>query len=235
MKYIIVALGLASLFLSGCWTFCESEYPQTAVMAAEGSASNLVVKVDGFETSFREYQTVHGYSMAYVPGYIGRYHYHPGYYETVSTSTYVPTVRTSDMYQHRVREALENAGFALGGTASVPDYIVEGRFGGPISESGDEALCWVWRICTVFFCDYAAENWTAQLRIRDNRTGRVVFHRSYAQRYETKVFALIPIFGIAGCDQTSSVQMQTWCLAALTDRMVADATAFFASQCPARR
>ena len=84
-------------------------------------------------------------------------------------------------------------------------------------------------LCTLFFCDYSAASWTAKLRIRDNRTGRLAFHGDYVQRYETKVFGLIPLFGISSCDETSYSYMQGWCLSALTDRAVADSTAFLSN------
>ena len=115
-----------------------------------------------------------------------------------------------------------------------PDWTVDVTFAGPVVASGDLACEAAWMLCTLFFCDYSAVSWTAKLRIRDNRTGRLAFSRDYVQRYETKVFGLIPLFGISSCDETSNSYMQGWCLSALTDRAVADATAFLsAAQHPA--
>ena len=219
------AVGLLVLVSAGCWTFGESPYPSPVPTPAAGSATNLVVKVDGFEASFAEYEVVHGYGMAYVPGYVGYRYARPGFYESVHTYTYVPTLRATDMFRRRAKEALEDAGFLASSSAS-PDYIVECRFGGPLVASGDVGVSWSWRLLTLFFCDYDAQSWTATLRIRDNRTGRVAFHHDYVQRYETKVFGLVPIFGIASCEQTAPTHMKSWCLSALTDRVVADATAF---------
>ena len=87
-----------------------------------------------------------------------------------------------------------------------------------------------WMIGTLFFCDYEAVAWTAQLRVRDNHTGRLVLSHDYVQRYETKVFGLIPLFGIAACQESSFDYMQSWCLSALTDRAVADVTAFLSGK-----
>ena len=92
--------------------------------------------------------------------------------------------------------------------------------------NGDAALEAAWMVFSAFFLDYTAVSWTAQLRVRDNRTGRLVFHNDYEQRYETKVFGLIPLFSITSCDETTQSYMQGWCLSALTDRAVADASAF---------
>ena len=49
------AVGLLALVSAGCWTFGESPYPSPVSTPAAGAATNLVVKVDGFEASFAEY------------------------------------------------------------------------------------------------------------------------------------------------------------------------------------
>ena len=40
---------------------------------------------------------------------------------------------------------------------------------------------------------------------------------------------MLPLLGISACDETSQSYIQAWCLSALTDRAVADATAFLSS------
>ena len=228
MKNIVLALAIAAL-VSGCWTFGETDYPPATVTAANGASSNLVLKVEGFAAAFTEIETVHGYSTVYTSGYMGWRHYHPGGFGTVHTYSYVPTVRPTDMFLKRAKDVLEDAGFVVSG-ASVPDYVVEVSFSGPYSDAGDACASWAWKLGTVFFCDYAAEGWTADLRIRDNRTGRVALHRTFEQRYETKVFGLIPLFGISSTDATSSSRIKGWCLSALTDRAVAETSAFLSSK-----
>ena len=220
MKKSFLVLLVAAL--AGCWTFNQSEYPQVQVSAAPSNRPTLAVT--GFDAVFTEYVSVGGYQTFYVPGYYGRHHYHPGYYETVSTHTLVPQARTTDAFQKRARDAFEDAGFVVG--ATTPDWTVEVTFEGPFYDSGDASSEVLWLVCTLFFCDYSAQSWNAKLRIRDNRNGQLVFHREYAQRYETNVFGLIPIFGVASCDKTSPTYMQSWCLGALSDRAVADAAAF---------
>ena len=74
-----------------------------------------------------------------------------------------------------------------------PDWTVDVTFAGPVVTSGDSACEAAWMLCTLFFCDYSASSWTAKLRVRDNHTGRLAFHCDYVQRYETKVFGLIPV------------------------------------------
>ena len=213
----------AAAVLSGCWTFSTSEYPATQVSQAS-AATNVTIGVTGFAAMQTLYRDVVGYSTVYVPGYYGRYRYRPGYVATVPSSYVVAEAVPTDAFLLRARDLFEKAGYSIG--AATPELTVDVVFGGPLVDGGDQAAGLAWMLCTVFFCDYEAVAWTAQLRIRDNRTGKLVFHNDYVQRYETKVFGLIPIFGIGACTETSQGYMQSWCLSALTDRAVADATSF---------
>ena len=223
MKRLIPLLVAASA-LSGCWTFSTTEYPATQLVQA---GTNLTVAVTGFHAMQTWYTGVVSYDTVYVPGYYGRRRYYPGTVAVVPSHQYVMNVAPTDAYLVRAKDALERAGCAIG--APVPDWTVDVEFGGPIRETGDQVAGVAWMVCTLFFCDYEAASWTAQLRIRDNRTGRLVFSNDYVQRYETKAFGLVPLFSIAACDETSPEYMQGWCLSALTDRAVADAMAFFSS------
>lgn len=228
MKCTFAIVVPAALALAGCWTFGETSYPEVAVSQAAGASTNVTLTVSGFEAVLTEYDAVHGYSTVYVPGYHCRRYYQPGHYETVSTVAFVPQRRSTDMFLRRAQDEFEKAGFVLG--AGIADRIVDVRFEGPFAESADDWARIGWNFLTVFFCDYSSATWTAKLRIHDSKTGRLLFHHDYVQKFETHVFGLIPLFGISSCDATSSANMQTWCLAALTDRAVADATAFLSAQ-----
>ena len=224
IKYAVAIVVPAALAMAGCWTFNETAYPEGAVTQASGSATNITVAVTGFDAVLTEYEAVHGYSTVYVPGYYCRRYCEPGHFETVSTVSLVPQRRSTDMFLRRAQDDFEKAGFVLG--AEIADRTVDVRFEGPFVESGDDWTRIGWEFLTVFFCDYGSARWTAKLRIRDSKTGRLLFHHDYVQKFETHVFGLIPLFSISSSDATSAANMQTWCLAALTDRAVADATAF---------
>jgi len=228
MKRLFSAIALAAL-VSGCSSFGKSEYPQVATTAASGDASKLVIAINGFEAMVSSYEVVQGYTTVYVPGYYGYHHYSPGYYGVQPTFATIRQPRTSDMFLKRARELFDDAGFSQASGAAVPDYTVEVNFGGPASDSADTWKKVAWMVCTVFFCDYDAVEWTAKLRIRDNRNGKIVFKHDYSQRYETKVVGLIPLFSPASSEEIQDDYEQSWCLAALTDRAVADATAYLAS------
>jgi hypothetical protein len=219
--------AVASLALAGCWTFNETAYPEVAVTQAAGASTNITLTVAGFEAVLTEYEAVHGYSTVYVPGYHSRRYYRPGYYETVSTVALVPQRRSTDMFLKRAQDEFEKAGFVLG--TGITDATVDVRFEGPYADAADDWKRIGWEFLTVFFCDYGSASWTAKLRIRDSKTGRLLFHHDYVQKFETHVFGLIPLFSISSSDATTSANMQTWCLAALTDRAVADATAFLST------
>lgn len=234
MKRFVPYTLFLMFVLCGCWTFNRSEYPPVVLAKANGGAAKLMLTVTGFDANITEYEVAHSYSTVYVPGYCGYHRYHPGFTETSSTTMLIPMVRATDMFRTRAQEQFENAGFSIALAPTLPDYVVDARFSGPVVRSGDTCKALAWMVCTLFFCDYTAEEWTAHLRIRDNRTGKVAFTHDYVQRFEANVFGLIPIFSIASCDETSPSNVQSWCLAALTDRMVADAAAFFADKGPVK-
>ena len=225
MKTCSIAIfAFASALLAGCWTFNESEYPKATINSIP-EGTNVVIGVNGFAATVTEYAEYQEFRTVYVPGFCGRHYVRPGYFETVPTTTYVAQQRTTDRYLVRAKDLFERAGFMIG--AATPDWTVDVTFDGPYETQGDETLDFVWPLCTAFFCDYGAATWKAQLRVRDNRTGKLVFHRDYSQRYETNVFCLLPLFSILAADETAPSYMQSWCLSALTDRIVADTSDFF--------
>jgi hypothetical protein len=219
----LLCCSSAALLIAGCWTFGTTEYPQVRVASAPAN-TNVTVGVTGFAANFVEYASYYEFQTYYVPGHVGRHHVHPGYYETVPTVSYVPQLRQTDAFLRRAKDALEKAGFTIG--AQIPDYSVDVTFAGPVVTDSDTLRQLGWQVCTIFFCDYATSSWTAALRVRDNRTGKLVFHNDYEQRYETNVFGLVPLISISAARETDLGYMQSWCLGALTDRIVADVSAW---------
>lgn len=215
------------LLFSGCWTFNETEFPRTEVSEAAGKAKEKTLSLAGFEALLTEYEAINGFQTVYVPGHYGRRYYHPGYVQTVPVTSYVATKRSSDMFLRRAQDEFEKSGYSL--AVASPDITVDVRFEGPIRGTGTELSQFCWRLFSAFLCDYEAVTWTAKLRIRDAKSGKLLFFHDYEQNYETNVFGLIPLFSISACPETSYAHMQSWCLAALTDRAVADATAYLKS------
>ncbi len=222
----IVPLILLS-FVAGCFTFDKSEFPETKPSALPSTATNVTATIQGFDATLTEYVPVIGYSTVYVPGHVGHHHVHPGHYETVQTSTYVPQARPDEAFKNRALGILEECGYLT--RSATPDFVISVTFSGPAKTDSEMSAEAAWILLTAFMCDFDAQTWGAKLKIYDNKTGRLVFHNDYSQHYETKVFSPIPLFGIAGCRETTGNYMQSWCLTALTDRAMADATAFLAN------
>ena len=95
---------------------------------------------------------------------------------------------------------------------------------------GERAAEAAWTIFSLLTADYGVHTWTAKLKVYDVDTGKLLMHCDYSERYSALVWGPIPLFSPAGSDKTSANSMQSWCLMALTDRAMADATAFLASQ-----
>lgn len=214
------------LALAGCFTIYESDYPAVE-MSSVGDAG-IKVQLAGFEAAFTTYEVVYGYETAYRYHY-PRYYRHYGYWgpSTVMTETYIPQTRATSAYLDRATEILEQNGFNL--KTDKPEYRVEVKFAGPFVTNGDRAAEAAWVILSLLTADYSVNAWTAKLKIYDVATGKLLMHYDYSERYKVLVWGPIPLFSPAGSDKTTANSMQGWCLSALTDRAMADATAFLSS------
>lgn len=219
--FAVVLAGSAT----GCWTFGKSEYPACEVTRANNS-TNVTIAVTGFDAVVTEYETIYGTAAVYVPGHYGYRHYHPGFYDIQTTSYLMPQHRATDMFRARASESFEDAGYVLAGVGIAADYSIDVRFEALEREAGDAAAELGWILGTLFFCDYESAEWSAKVRLRDNHTGKIVFRHVYRQRYEAKSVGLLPLFCASANHELSLGYSQGWCLTALTDRVVADVTAF---------
>ena len=222
---LLPVIALAAL-VQGCFTISQSEYPSVELSQAKGD--DVRISLSGFETTEVSYTPVYGYSTVWggSRGYWHRGHYHGGwvYPQTVSTTTYIPESRISTEFAERAQDAFESAGYIV--SATNPTYTVDLKFtgGGETDSDGTyEALCMLFTLLTT---DWTRETWTARLKITDSATGKVVFSRAYAQTYSATVWGPIPLFSPLGATEVSGSFIKGWCLSALTDRAVADATAY---------
>ena len=221
-------LTLSMLAFAGCFTIFESEYP--AVEMATAGNADVKVQLSGFEAAVTTYEVLYGYETSY------RYHHYYGHRRnygywgpsTVMTETYVPQTRATSAYIDRATEILELNGFNP--KTDKPEYRIEVKFGGPFVSDGERAAEAAWTIFSLLTADYGVRTWTAKLKIYDIATGKLLMHYDYSERYSALVWGPIPLFSPAGSDKTSVNSMQNWCLMALTDRAMADATAFLAAQ-----
>ncbi len=225
-QMILLALATSAL-VSGCFTIYESDFPKVEFSRAS-TEQNACVQLSGFEATETTYLPIYGYETVWRP-YRGR---RRGYYgmsaEMYSTTTYIPQTKQTTAFVDRARVRLEDAGFLVGVTNAA--YRIDVRFAGPMVSGGDQTtrvLLWIGSLLTT---DFKAQTWTAALRVYDVKTGRVVMRADYDERNVVTVFGLIPIFGPAGAEATSDRLFQDRCLSALTDRAIADATAFITAQ-----
>lgn len=219
-----LAVGLAAL--SGCFTVSESEFPN--VCAVKATTPDKVVSLSGFEASVTTYTPIVSSGLVYAhhPRYYGR-HWHRGGFvsaDVVSTTTYVPETHQTTEYVERAQGILEDAGYLVGGSNAT--YRIQVDFAGPFVTDSDRAWRVVWCLASILTADHATETWHAKLRIYESSTGRLVMSNTYEQPYAVTVWGPLPIFSPFSASATTDLAMQTWCLSALTDRAMADATAF---------
>ena len=214
---------IMAILAAGCFTLKETPYPEMA-MAALPEGREISIQLRGFKAMFTEYVPVYSYNTVWVDSYPRRYGWGGGHYGTVTSSAYYPQTTESGAFAQRAKTLAESAGFTT--MAQQPDYIVEATFGGPFVTDGERCVEALWMLLSVFSADYSVQTWTAQLKIYDNKTGKLVFHHDYSQRYEVTVWGPFPLLSPAGSSKNTLNSMQSWCLTALTDRIMADAAAF---------
>lgn len=221
MKRMFAAAALAAC--SGCFTICETPYPDVQ-MSSAGDVE-VAVQIAGFDATVTSYLPVYGYETYYHCGYGRR---RGGYWgpSTVATQTYVPQTSATTAFRDRAAEILEVNGFNV--KSPSPAYRVEVAFSGPVVTDADRGMQAACTILSLLSADYGVQQWCAKLKIYDIASGRLLMHCDYAERYQAVVWGPLPLFSPSGSDKTSFNTIQSWCLSALTDRAMSDATAFLA-------
>lgn len=223
---MLLVAALTAAVTTGCFTVHQTEYPQ--VQMTKAAQAEQGVQLSGFEASVTSYVPVYGYQTVWArdTGYYhhGRYYsgcYHP---TTVSTTTYVPQTSATTVFVERAQEALEGAGYIVNGPNA--GHRVEVKFSGPVVTDEDNTVEILWVLLSALSADYSAQTWSAKLRIYETATNKLVFSHDYTQKYSAAVWGPLPILSPAGATATEYNTMQSWCLTALTDLTMADATAF---------
>ena len=230
-KVKVIAVCASLVAMCGCFTWHETA-PVQVQMSQVAKDREISVALSGFAATLTTYIPVYGYQMYYVDhgpgrGRHGRRGWYGGHYETATTEAIIPKVEKTEVFRRRAQNLLEDNGFLL--RTSPADYNVDVTFEGPFISDDELGVEFAWMLCSVLSAEYSVQNWTAKLRIYDNKTGRVVFTRDYAQKYDNVVWSPFFFIGLAGYTRNTYNYMQCWCLTALTDRAMADATAFLAS------
>lgn len=223
-----VALS-AAVLAGGCFTVSQSEFPQVEMSKAP-AGEPVRVAISGFEAIVTTYTPVYGYATVWHsgPGYYrhGRFYRGADYPETVSTTTYIPQSELTKAYAEMAQDGLEAAGFVV--ASDRAKYIVDVKFSGPAVADGDKALEVAGMVFSLLTTDFTRETWQARLKVTDAASGRVVLMQNYEQEYHATAVGLIPLFGPLAAETVGDGYIRNWCLSALTQRTVADATAFIA-------
>jgi len=222
----MVALAFAATVLAGCFTVYETEAPQVVLSKVSGDKR---VAVEGFLTTVVTYIPVYSTSTSFVSGphYHGRHHRHyvgGPTMATTQTETLIPQVNTTDAYLKRVQSRLEEAGCIL--RASPAQFIVSGEFAGPFDPPGAN-----WRragidIGTGFFALYDTSTYTLSVKVYEQATGKPLFAQNYEQTYAATGFSPLWLVGMMAYDNITTSFQHSWCLSVLTDRAMADVSAF---------
>lgn len=230
---IMLAVAVAATALAGCFTVYETESPVVVMSKVTGDKK---VAVEGFLATVVTYLPIYTTETGFVdhgPYYrYGRHHRHyygPGpMLATTTTETLVPQVGTTDAYVKRAQSRLEEAGCIL--RASPAKYVVSGEFGGPFDPSGAN-----WRraaidLGTGLFAMYDTASYTLSVKVYDQETGKPLFAQNYEQTYSATGFSPLWLFGLMAYENITTSFQQGWCLSALTDRALADVSAFLSQQ-----
>ena len=220
-------MALAPLALAaGCFTLSQSEYPKTELTSVAGGVK---LQVEGFQATVIDYTPVYSTStyVASDPIWCGPYRrprYGGPYIGTYTTETYVPSVRSTDVFLQRAMSNLEKSGCIL--RAAPARYTVVGTFGGPVAGEWASLNSAAVFIGSLLSARFEMLTYSAEVKVYDTASGRLVFDRSYSQDYYASGWSPIPLFGIMDFEKVHGGYMRSWCLTALTDRITADVTAF---------
>ena len=143
MKAKIIVIASIPIFLAGCFTVSETEFPapvQTSVQADK----NLAVQLSGFEATVTTYIPVYGWETVHSSTPCRRHRHHTHTYTTVATETYIPQVENTAAYINRATDILEKCGFTLQSTS--PQYRVDVVFSGPFVSNGESAASLAWTL-----------------------------------------------------------------------------------------
>ena len=213
----LVVTVLSAVFLSGCWTLSETEFP-TVDVAQAPAGKTVKVRFENYRSGINRYVPVEGHEVMDPEACKTN--------EVESSSAWNLRNIASSCLISRSAVELERKGYTI--DRENPDYVISLRFIGPQYYEHDVLRQLGYMLCTLFTADYGAQNWRAKLKVHDVKTGRLVCERDFEQRYEAVVWGPIPFFSPLGSSATNFSVMKDWCLTVLTDVAVAEALDFLA-------
>jgi len=222
MKTTLTLFGALSLLLTGCWTLSETEYP--AVNVPEGKG--VRVKLSNFRTGVYDYVPVEGHeSMATNTVdelLVGQAR------ATQTDMSWMMQFSAAGRLVSRSVAELKRKGYVI--DIKKPQYVIEVKFAGPTMPDYDVMRQLGYAVCTLFTAENMIVTWTAQLKVRDGATNKVLYTKDFEQTYDVVVWGPIPVASPACCGKISYDGSNSWALTALNDLALADATTFIAGR-----
>ena len=227
MKTKIALVGLLSAALAGCWTVSETEFPQVEVKQAP-VGKTVKVKLANYRTGVYNYALVEGHeamSNSCAQASNEEAKRQQAEYVDRTMSWGLQNSASGRLVSRSIAE-LERKGYKI--DRETPDYIIELKFA---NGSEDHVLRQIgYLICTLFTCEKNESNWKATLTVYDSTHTKALYTKDYEQDYEVTVWGPIPVASPACSRKISDHAGHSWALTALSDRALADATAFIAAQ-----
>lgn len=223
---ILVFCASLSVFLSGCWTLSETEYPDYTV-ARLPKGKSVTVYLSGFEAEVQRYVVPEGHETMKTNAEDRV----DGPFVKASQNTNIAYSARSSIASHLIDRAaigLERKGFTI--RELDARYTVEVKFTGPVEQDYNVLKQLGYAICTIFTMERNGETWEARLKIIDEKTRKTVFRKKYVQPYDVTVWGPIPIASPACSPKITCTAASSWALTALTDAAIADASAFLADK-----
>ena len=216
-----------AVFLSGCWTVSETEFPAVTTTPAP-TGKSIIVELANFRTGVYDYKPVKGHEtmQGSAAGDEIKKDFQQEYVD--SSMSWMLQKSASGSLASRAMVELKRQGFVV--DPKRAKYMIELAFDGPVLPDYDGLRLCGYYLCTLFTAENSKVTWSAKLNVRDANTDESLFEKDYTQEYAITTWGPLPFLSPCFSLKTSGVYVNSWALTALTDTAIADATAFIANR-----
>ena len=216
-----------AVFLSGCWTVSETEFPAVTTTAAP-SGKSVIVQLANFRTGMYDYKMVEDHET--MQGKADPEEVKKEFQQSHvdSSMSWMLQQSASGSLASRAMVELKRQGYVV--DPKRAKYMIEVAFDGPVLPDYDGLRLCGYYLCTLFTAENSKVTWSAKLNVREANTDESLFEKDYTQEYAITTWGPLPLLSPCFSLKTSGVYVNSWALTALTDLAIADATAFIANR-----